>query len=72
MFDLTRRSENYKKFKHGDVYSPNDLESNIVVDDKLVEEDLSVIEKEVNRANRKRIKDLKHNAMIPAANRASV
>ena len=66
VFDLTRRSENFLKYKRGAVARPADLESNIVVDDKLAEGDLLLIEKEVNKANRKRIKDLKNNNMIPA------
>ena len=72
VFDLTRRSENFLKYKRGDVERPADLESSIIVDDKLAEGDLFLIEKEVNKANRKRIKDLKNNAMIPANNRQSV
>ena len=72
VFDLTRRSENFLKFKRGDVARPGDLESSIIVDDKLGEGDLHLIEKEVNKANRKRIKDLENNQMIPANNRPSV
>ena len=72
MFDLTKRSPNYIKFKNGGVQTPNDLESNIIVDDKLAQEDLHVIEKEVNKANRKRLKDLKNNAMVPAVTRTSM
>lgn len=72
VYDMTRRSANFLKYKRGKVERPNDLESNIIVDDKLTEADLHVIEKEVNKANRKRLKDLKNNALIPAATRTSV
>ena len=44
----------------------------MIVEDKLTESDLYLIEKEVNKANRKRIKDLKNNAMVPADSRVSV
>ena len=72
LYDLTRRSENFLKYKRGDVTKPSDLESSVIVDDKLAEGDLILIEKEVNKANRKRIKDLKNNNMIPANTRTSV
>ena len=72
LYDLTRRSENFLKYKRGDVTKPGDLESSVIVDDKLAEGDLILIEKEVNKANRKRIKDLKNNNMIPANTRTSV
>ena len=72
LYDLTRRSENFLKYKRGDVTKPDDLESSVIVDDKLAEGDLMLIEKEVNKANRKRIKDLKNNTMIPANTRTSV
>ena len=72
MFDLTKQSSNFIKCKKGEVKHPHDLECNIIVDDKLAQEDLHVIEQEVNKANRKRLKDLKNNALIPAANRTSM
>ena len=72
LYDMTKRSANFLKYKRGNVDRPDDLESNIIVDDKLSEADLHLIEKEVNKANRKRIKDLKNSAMIPAATRTSV
>ena len=72
VYDLTRRSENFLKYKRGDVTKPGDLESSVMVDNKLDEGDLILIEKEVNKANRKRIKDLKNNNMIPANTRTSV
>ena len=44
MFDLTKQSSNYIKCKKGEVKHPDDLECNIIVDDKLAQEDLHVIE----------------------------
>ena len=72
LYDLTRRSENYRNYKKGVVNCPDDLESNIVVDDKLSEADLCLIEKEVKKANLKRLDDLRNNALIPAISRTSL
>ena len=47
LYDITRRSVNYRKYKEGAINGPDDLESNIIVDDKLSEKDLYLIEKEV-------------------------
>ena len=72
LYDLTRRSENYRKYKKGAINCPDDLESNIIVDDKLSESDLYLVEKEVRKANMKRLDDLRNNALIPATTRTSL
>ena len=35
LYDITKRSVNYRKYKQGAINGPDDLESNIIVDDKL-------------------------------------
>ena len=54
------------------INCPDDLESNIIVDDKLTESDLYLVEKEVKKANMKRLDDLRNNALIPATSRTSL
>ena len=61
MFDLRRRTHNQKKVRDGEV---DDLESALVPDNQVTEQDLELIEKEVNKKKRKRRKDQKNGDML--------
>ena len=49
VYDLTRRSENMRKIRDGEVTQPQDLACEILPDEKIKASDLVVIEKEVNK-----------------------
>lgn len=52
VIDLTKRSENVKKLRHGKAVE--DLESEIVVDSHLSQDDLAIVELEVNKKRKKK------------------
>lgn len=58
---MTRRSENSKKIRSGDV---DDLEYATVPDGQIKEDDLFIIEREINKKKRKRVKDQKNGDMM--------
>lgn len=56
--DLTRTSINARRLHMGTISQPQDLESKIVPDHKLKEHDLAILEREVNKKQKKRAKAL--------------
>lgn len=71
VFDLTRRSHNQRKLKEGSILK--DLEFSILPDDHIIEADLAVIERELNKKKRKRFKAQEKGEMLSPlhSNRAS-
>ena len=64
VFDLTRTSHNMRRLRQGNLHHPEDLESEIVPDDKIKELDLAVIEKEMNKKKLKRAKAQQNGKMF--------
>ena len=54
--DLTKKSTNFFKCRQGNLRGPDDLESHIIPDGQLEDEDLYLLEKEVNKRTKKRYK----------------
>lgn len=53
VFDLTKRSQNFRKIRAGEPSLMDDLEFAILPDEKIKEHDLVAIELEVNKKKRK-------------------
>ena len=54
VIDLTKRSENIKKLRQNGTTAIKDLESEIVVDSHLSQDDLAIVEIEVNKKRKKK------------------
>ena len=66
VIDLTNRSANTRKLKQGQPL--DDLESEVMVDTHLCQEDLAIVEEEVNKKRKKKQEaELKHQMISPAS-----
>ena len=61
IFDMTKRTENILKVKRGMVSSPDDLHSDYVLDTKLVDDDIPILNKKTSKIMKKRRKDVPPN-----------
>ena len=59
IFDMTKQTENILKVKRGMVRAPDDLNSDYVLDTKLVDSDIPLLNKKTSKVMKKRRKDLK-------------
>ena len=65
LVDLTKKSANF--FKINRLNGPEDLESDLIPDGQLDDQDLYLIEKEVNKRTKKRFKAQQNNLMMSAS-----